>query len=161
MKIVDHKTTRPARRSTATAMTPPATGSAPRSTPPRRATSIRPPSEHGGWHGAHSRCDWQHNRDWRYRPAIRVRGQRPDRAGQARRHRRDEPRLQRPQRAGAARRQDQYLHPVRQTGHWLGDYDNNCAALQQAIWLDDLPVGVLAKNSLRYVQPDHLAPRAR
>ncbi|MEE7565294.1 RHS repeat-associated core domain-containing protein, partial [Xanthomonas sp. Kuri4-3] len=46
-------------------------------------------------------------------------------------------------------------------GHWLGDYDANGAALQQAIWLDDLPVGVLAKNSLRYVQPDHLGtPRA-
>jgi len=48
-----------------------------------------------------------------------------------------------------------------ETGHWLGDYDNNGAALQQAIWLDDLPVGVLAKSSLRYVQPDHLgSPRA-
>ncbi|UYB53449.1 DUF6531 domain-containing protein [Xanthomonas sp. AM6] len=48
-----------------------------------------------------------------------------------------------------------------ESGHWLGDYDINGAALQQAIWLDDLPVGVLAKNSLRYVQPDHLGtPRA-
>jgi len=48
-----------------------------------------------------------------------------------------------------------------EAGHWLGDYDTNGAALQQAIWLDDLPVGVLAKNSLRYVQPDHLgSPRA-
>ena len=43
-----------------------------------------------------------------------------------------------------------------ETGHWLGDYDNNGAALQQAIWLDDLPVGMLAGNSLHYVQPDHL-----
>ncbi|WP_221899381.1 RHS repeat-associated core domain-containing protein [Xanthomonas sp. GW] len=48
-----------------------------------------------------------------------------------------------------------------ENGHWLGDYDNNGAPLQQAIWLDDLPVGVLAKNTLRYVQPDHLgSPRA-
>ena len=28
-----------------------------------------------------------------------------------------------------------------EAGHWLGDYDNTGAALQQAIWLDDLPVG--------------------
>ncbi|MDR6673840.1 RHS repeat-associated core domain-containing protein [Xanthomonas sp. 1678] len=48
-----------------------------------------------------------------------------------------------------------------ESGHWLGDYDINGAPLQQAIWLDDLPVGVLAKNSLRYVQSDHLGtPRA-
>ncbi|WP_225209711.1 RHS repeat-associated core domain-containing protein [Xanthomonas bonasiae] len=48
-----------------------------------------------------------------------------------------------------------------ESGHWLGNYDANGAALQQAIWLDDLPVGVLAKNSLHYVQPDHLGtPRA-
>ncbi|XQA65187.1 RHS repeat-associated core domain-containing protein [Xanthomonas sacchari] len=48
-----------------------------------------------------------------------------------------------------------------ESGHWLGDYDNNGAVLQQAIWLDDLPVGVLAKTTLRYVQPDHLGtPRA-
>jgi RHS repeat-associated protein len=48
-----------------------------------------------------------------------------------------------------------------ENGHWLGDYDNNGAPMQQAIWLDDLPVGVLASNSLRYVQPDHLgSPRA-
>jgi len=48
-----------------------------------------------------------------------------------------------------------------ESGHWIGDYDNDAAPLQQAIWLDDLPVGVLAKNSLRYVQPDHLGtPRA-
>lgn len=48
-----------------------------------------------------------------------------------------------------------------ENGHWLGNYDANGASLQQAIWLDDLPVGVLAKNTLRYVQPDHLGtPRA-
>ncbi|MBB5874910.1 RHS repeat domain-containing protein [Xanthomonas sp. 3498] len=48
-----------------------------------------------------------------------------------------------------------------ESGHWLGDYDNDGAVVQQAIWLDDLPVGVLAKTTLRYVQPDHLGtPRA-
>ncbi len=48
-----------------------------------------------------------------------------------------------------------------ENGQWLGDYDNNGAVVQQAIWLDDLPVGVLAKTTLRYVQPDHLGtPRA-
>ncbi|MDL5367279.1 DUF4329 domain-containing protein [Xanthomonas sp. NCPPB 2654] len=48
-----------------------------------------------------------------------------------------------------------------ETGHWLGDYDSTGQALQQAIWLDDLPVGVLASNGLHYVQPDHLGtPRA-
>ncbi|KAB7764210.1 hypothetical protein CEK68_13890 [Xanthomonas sp. LMG 12461] len=41
------------------------------------------------------------------------------------------------------------------------DYDANGAIVQQAIWLDDLPVGVLAKTTLRYVQPDNLGtPRA-
>jgi len=43
-----------------------------------------------------------------------------------------------------------------EAGHWLGDYDTNGKALQQAIWLDDLPVGVLAGTALNYVQPDHL-----
>ncbi|MCW0368854.1 hypothetical protein NB699_003837 [Xanthomonas sacchari] len=48
-----------------------------------------------------------------------------------------------------------------ESGHWMGDYDANGAVVQQAIWLDDLPVGVLAKTTLRYVQPDHLGtPRA-
>ncbi|WNH46089.1 RHS repeat-associated core domain-containing protein [Xanthomonas hawaiiensis] len=48
-----------------------------------------------------------------------------------------------------------------ESGHWMGDYDANGAVVQQAIWLDDLPVGVLAKTALRYVQPDHLGtPRA-
>ncbi|NIJ72052.1 RHS repeat-associated core domain-containing protein [Xanthomonas sp. F4] len=48
-----------------------------------------------------------------------------------------------------------------ETGHWLGDYDNNGAVVQQAIWLDDMPVGVLVKTALRYVEPDHLGtPRA-
>ncbi len=44
-----------------------------------------------------------------------------------------------------------------EAGHWLGDYDNTGAALQQALWLDDLPVGLIANgNQLHYVEPDHL-----
>ncbi|KQZ59136.1 hypothetical protein ASD53_06035 [Lysobacter sp. Root559] len=52
-----------------------------------------------------------------------------------------------------------------ESGRWLGDYDHNGAVLQQAIWLDDLPVGVLAgagaNQKLHYIEPDHLGtPRA-
>ncbi|AAW74834.1 RHS repeat domain-containing protein [Xanthomonas oryzae] len=44
-----------------------------------------------------------------------------------------------------------------EAGHWLGDYDSNGAPKQQAIWLDDLPVGLLANaNKLHYIEPDHL-----
>jgi len=44
-----------------------------------------------------------------------------------------------------------------EAGHWLGDYDSTGAALQQAIWLDDLPVGLIANgNQLHYIEPDHL-----
>lgn len=48
-------------------------------------------------------------------------------------------------------------------GRWLGDYDNSGAPIQQAIWLDDLPVGLLAGTGqqLHYVEPDHLGtPRS-
>ncbi|MBB1060046.1 RHS repeat protein [Marilutibacter spongiae] len=53
-----------------------------------------------------------------------------------------------------------------EAGHWVGDYDSSGTPLQQAIWLDDLPVGVLAgtaaaSNRLHYIEPDHLGtPRA-
>ncbi|RDZ28043.1 RHS repeat-associated core domain-containing protein [Lysobacter silvisoli] len=52
-----------------------------------------------------------------------------------------------------------------ESGRWLGDYDTNGAVLQQAIWLDDLPVGLLAgagaQQKLHYIEPDHLGtPRA-
>ena len=52
-----------------------------------------------------------------------------------------------------------------EAGHWIGDYDSTGAAIQQAIWVDDTPVGLLAgagaAQSLKYVQPDHLGtPRA-
>ena len=43
-----------------------------------------------------------------------------------------------------------------ESGHWLGDYDSTGAAVQQAIWLDDLPVGLIANNRLHYLEPDHL-----
>jgi len=53
-----------------------------------------------------------------------------------------------------------------ETGQWLGDYDATTGApIQQAIWLDDNPVGLLVGmagvNRLHYVQPDHLGtPRS-
>ena len=53
-----------------------------------------------------------------------------------------------------------------EAGHWVGDYDSLGSPIQQAIWLDDLPVGVLAgtaaaSNRLHYIEPDHLGtPRA-
>jgi RHS repeat-associated protein len=44
-----------------------------------------------------------------------------------------------------------------EAGHWLGDYDGSGAPLQQALWMDDLPVGLLANgNQLHYIEPDHL-----
>ncbi len=43
-----------------------------------------------------------------------------------------------------------------EAGHWLGDYNEAGAPIQQAIWLDDLPVGLIANNQLHYVEPDHL-----
>lgn len=48
-----------------------------------------------------------------------------------------------------------------EAGHWLGDYDDSGAPLQQALWMDDLPVGLLANgNQVHYLQPDHLgSPR--
>lgn len=47
-----------------------------------------------------------------------------------------------------------------EAGHWLGDYDGTGAPLQQAVWMDDLPVG-LSADKLYYVEPDHLGtPRA-
>lgn len=44
-------------------------------------------------------------------------------------------------------------------GTWIGDYDASGMPKQQAIWLEDLPVGLLVGSgiaqSLNYVQPDH------
>jgi len=49
-----------------------------------------------------------------------------------------------------------------ESGHWLGDYGNAGHPIQQAIWMDDAPVGLLANGGqVHYVQPDHLGtPRA-
>jgi RHS repeat-associated protein len=47
-----------------------------------------------------------------------------------------------------------------EAGRWIGDYDGNGQPIQQAIWLDDLPVGLLvgagAAQKLYYLQPDAL-----
>jgi|GEM_PF-1343254 len=46
-------------------------------------------------------------------------------------------------------------------GQWIGDYDEYGQVIQQAIWLGDLPVGLLARldggeRRLFYIQPDAL-----
>ncbi|MGC1468428.1 MAG: RHS repeat-associated core domain-containing protein, partial [Sphingorhabdus sp.] len=45
-------------------------------------------------------------------------------------------------------------------GHWIGDYDANGQPIKQAIWLDDLPVGLLvgagANQKLFYIEADAL-----
>ena len=51
-----------------------------------------------------------------------------------------------------------------EAGHWLGDYGAPTSPVQQAIWLDDLPIGLLtgagASQTVQYLQPDHLgSPR--
>lgn len=44
-----------------------------------------------------------------------------------------------------------------ESGRWMGDYDNAGKLLQQAIWLDDMPVGVTSADAkLSYIEPDHL-----
>lgn len=52
-----------------------------------------------------------------------------------------------------------------EAGNWIGDYDANGAAKQQAVWLGGAPIGLLVgsgtSQTLKYVQPDHLGtPRA-
>ncbi len=48
-----------------------------------------------------------------------------------------------------------------EAGRWIGDYDASGNPIQQATWLGDLPVGLLASNQRKYLQPDHLGtPRA-
>jgi RHS repeat-associated protein len=56
---------------------------------------------------------------------------------------------------------DRVVHSVFDaSGRWIGDYDANGAVIQQAIWLDDLPVGLLARDGvvtrLFHVEPDAL-----
>ncbi len=47
-----------------------------------------------------------------------------------------------------------------QAGHWIGDYGINGDPIQQVIWLDDLPVGLLvgagASQKLFYIEADAL-----
>jgi RHS repeat-associated protein len=47
-----------------------------------------------------------------------------------------------------------------QAGHWVGEYDANGQPIQQVIWLDDLPVGLLvgagASQKLYYIEADAL-----
>lgn len=43
-----------------------------------------------------------------------------------------------------------------EAGRWLGDYDSLGNPKQQVIWMDDMPVGLLANGVLHYVEPDHL-----
>ena len=48
-----------------------------------------------------------------------------------------------------------------EAGHLLGIYDANKARVQEFIWMDDLPVGVVSGGQVYYIQPDHLGtPRA-
>ncbi|TAA43489.1 RHS repeat domain-containing protein [Pseudoxanthomonas winnipegensis] len=49
-----------------------------------------------------------------------------------------------------------------EAGHWIGDYGANGTPVQQAIWMDDLPVGLrtAAAGAVSYIEPDHLgSPR--
>jgi len=43
-----------------------------------------------------------------------------------------------------------------EAGHWLGDYDGTGAPIQQTVWMDDLPVGLVDAGNLYYIEPDHL-----
>ncbi len=52
-----------------------------------------------------------------------------------------------------------------EAGHWVGDYSGAGVPLQQAVWMDDTPAGLLAgaaaAQKLHYLQADHLGtPRA-
>lgn len=48
-----------------------------------------------------------------------------------------------------------------EAGQLLGQYDGSGAPVQQYIWMDALPVGVIAGSQVLHVQPDHLGtPRA-
>jgi RHS repeat-associated protein len=43
-----------------------------------------------------------------------------------------------------------------EAGHWVGDYAASGAPVQLALWMDDMPVGLLASGTMMHVQPDHL-----
>lgn len=45
-------------------------------------------------------------------------------------------------------------------GRWLGDFDGE-AAVQLVVWMDDLPVSVIAQGKVHFIETDHLGtPRA-
>jgi len=47
-----------------------------------------------------------------------------------------------------------------EAGRWLGDYGTSGVMAQQAIWMDDMPVGASAGGQLYYIQADHMgSPR--
>ena len=48
-----------------------------------------------------------------------------------------------------------------EAGQLLGQYDGAGNPLQQYIWLDTLPVGVIAGGTVYHVQPDHLGTARR
>jgi RHS repeat-associated protein len=43
-----------------------------------------------------------------------------------------------------------------EAGHWLGDYDHAGHATQQAVWLDDHPIGLMQAGHTYYLETDHL-----
>lgn len=48
-----------------------------------------------------------------------------------------------------------------QAGHLLGEYNQQGKAIQETVWLDDMPVAVLANNQHYFIYADHLnSPRA-
>ncbi|MCD9097436.1 RHS repeat-associated core domain-containing protein [Luteimonas fraxinea] len=61
---------------------------------------------------------------------------------------------------------DEIITIYDEAGRWLGDYDFTGQPMQQAIWLDEAPVGLLVGSAtsfdrLHYLQPDHLGtPRS-
>lgn len=48
-----------------------------------------------------------------------------------------------------------------EAGQLLGEYDATGAAIQETVWLGDMPVAILKGNARYYINPDHLgAPRS-
>ena len=44
-----------------------------------------------------------------------------------------------------------------EAGHWVGDYAAGGSATQQALWMDDMSVGLISSDGkIQYVQSDHL-----
>ncbi|MGO1003306.1 RHS repeat-associated core domain-containing protein [Lysobacter sp. CA196] len=43
------------------------------------------------------------------------------------------------------------------TGRFHGRYDSSGVAVQEVVWLGDLPIGIIAAGKLHYIEADHLA----